>query len=80
VVLVALTEQEKERIAEEEELRVEIRNRSFLRNFSYVILLTTLYGIGLYYLFLRLQFYGLIIGYVVIFIGTYLFLRRLETG
>lgn len=76
----ALTEEEKERIAEEEELRVEIRNRSFLRNFSYIILLTTLYGIGLYYLFLRLQFYGLIIGYVVIFLGTYLFLRRLETG
>lgn len=76
----ALTEEEKGRIAEEEELRVEIRNRSFLRNFSYVILIIALYALGFYYLYLRLQFYGLIIGYVVVFIGTYLFLRRLETG
>lgn len=80
-----LTEQEKERIAEEEELRVEIRTRAYLRNFSYSLLLVLLYGLGIYlmYYWLGSKGYpiaGLLIGFAITFLGTYMFLRRLDTG
>lgn len=82
----ALTETEKEKIAEEEELRVEIRTRAYLRNFSYSVLLALLFGIGLFLIYTvfegnyGLGALGLVLGYIVIFLGTYLFLRRLERG
>lgn len=82
----ALSDEDKVRIVEEEELRVEIRTRAYLRNFSYTILLIILYGIGLYLMFTvfeanyGLGAIGLALGFLVIFLGTYLFLRRLESG
>ncbi len=79
----ALSEQEKERIAEEEELRVEIRTRAYLRNFSYSILLLLIYGIGMYLIYywfdsLNNPIAGILLGFGVVFVATYLFLRRLE--
>lgn len=82
----ALTETEREKIAEDEELRVEIRTRAYLRNFSYSVLLVLLFGIGLFLIYTvfeanyDLGALGLVLGYIVIFLGTYLFLRRLERG